>query len=182
MTVKFLTITDDTQIQQISQMSDLLDVEVINIDNLNIDLNEIQQINLPFNLKYFIVDLELNRREGDITHEQFNNYNDALEYIIQISNKFKIPFGCKFAFRYGVEVYEPFPRDNIEPYRELEFIILDGKVLYNTDLNSSYRGKYSESYKILKTLVDTGKRKYNDDEIFKVSAEFFNRLVNLINK
>ena len=178
MTIKFLTITDDTKIHQISQMGDLLDVEVIHIDNLNIDLDEIREINLPVTLKYFIVDLILNYPK----YIRFSNYDEALEYTIEIFNKFKIPFGCKFTMRYGTEVYEPFPRDNIESYRDLEFIILDGKVLYNTDLNSSYRGKYSESYKILRTLVDTGEKKYNDDEIFEVSANYFNRLVNLINK
>jgi len=183
MTIKFLTITDDFEhVQTISLMGDLQDVEVIYIDNLSIDSNEIQQINLPFNLKYFIVDLVLNCKHSDLQFLRFDNYNEALKYTMQISNKFKIPFGCKFAFRFGVEVYEPFPRNNIEPYCDLEFIILDDKVLYNTDLNSSYRGKYSESYNILNTLVNTGKKKYNDDEIFKVSAEFFNRLVNLINK
>lgn len=178
MTIKFLTITNDTHIEQISQLGDLLDVEVIYIDNLNIDLDEIREINLPITLKYFIVDLILNYTR----YLQFSNYNEALEYTIEISNKFKIPFGCKFAMRYGTEVYEPFPRDNIEPYCDVEFILLDCEVLYHTDLNSSYRGKYSQSYKILRTLVDTGEKKYNDNEIFEVSAEFFNRLVNLINK
>ena len=178
MSIKFITITGDTKIQQISQMGDLLDIEVIFIANLNINLDEIREMHLPVTLKYFIVDLILNYTR----YLQFSNYNEALEYTMEISNKFKIPFGCKFAMRYGTEVYEPFPRDNIESYHDIEFIILDGKVLYNTDLNSSYRGKYSESYNILNTLVNTGKKKYNDDEIFKVSAEFFNRLVNLINK
>ena len=178
MTIKFLTITDDAKIQQISQMGDLLDVEVIHIDNLNIDLDEIREINLPVTLKYFIVDLILNYPK----YIRFSNYDEALEYTIEIFNKFKIPFACKFAMRYGTEVYEPFPRDNIESYRDLEFIILDGKVLYKTDLNSSYFGKYSESYKILRTLVDTGEKKYNYYEIFEVHANYFNRLVNLINK
>jgi hypothetical protein len=180
--IKFLTITDNTHIEQISQIGDLLDVEVIYIENLNIELDHIQQIYLPITLKYFIVDLILDCEEFDSKYTKFDTYNEALKYTMQISNKFKIPFGCKFAFRFGVEVYEPFPRNNIEPYCDLEFIILDDKVLYNTDLNSSYRGKYSESYNILKTLVDTGKKKYNDDEIFEISADFFNRLVNLINK
>ena len=182
MTIKFLTITDDTHVQQISQLGDLLDVEVIYIENLSIDLYEIREINLPVTLKYFIVDIILNCKHYDSKYLHFDNHNEALEHTIQISNRFKIPFGCKFAFRYGVQVYEPFPRNNIEPYCDLEFIILDGKVLYNTDLNSSYRGKYSESYNILKTLVDTGKNKYNDDEIFEVHANYFNKLVNLINK
>ena len=178
MTIKYLKIDNYTKIKHLTTIGNLYDLEILNIGDLVITISKLYLINLPINLKHLFIDLNLkNEQEKEPLELKFSSYKEAVDYIINLSDRFKIPFGCKLTFRIYCEILDE--KNGID-YCGEEFICSENKIVYDTYIDSQYREKISKSFREFSKLCDNELENYEHDEIFAVDSNYVSRFVKLI--
>lgn len=176
MTIKFLLINDYAKIKHLTNIESLENIECISIDNLSCKISDIQHLNLPINLNQIIIDFNIKEeaRKRDAEFE-FKTYTEAIEFIKDLANQFKLPFDCKLTFRFCCNILHN------KEYMHHEFIYSNNKIIYDTYIDGSYKGKISKSYIELCNIINNELEKYSENEIFGVSCKYVNIFCNLLN-